>query len=97
MFEGRAGFLLARPNQAAMARDLASILRLKARNRDDERSRCSGCSRVPLAGELLHELENPRVVCQLCLVRLPESKRATIASQRVRASERPLAVIARAA
>ena len=97
MFDGEAGILLARPNQAAMARDLASILRLKARGRDDERTRCSSCTRVPLAGELMHELENHRVVCQLCLVELPESKRSTIASQRVHVSERPLAVIARAA
>jgi hypothetical protein len=52
---------------------------------------------VPLAGELMHELESHRVVCQLCLVRLPESKRATIASQRVHVSERPLAVVPRAA
>jgi hypothetical protein len=79
-----------------MGRDLAYILRLKARGTADDRSRCSSCSRFPLAGELLHELESHRLVCQLCLVRLPESKRATIASERVHASERPLAV-ARAA
>jgi hypothetical protein len=80
-----------------MARDLASILRLKARRRDDDRTRCSACNRVPLAGELMHELESHRVVCHLCLVELPESKRATVASQRVHASERPLAVVPRAA
>jgi hypothetical protein len=80
-----------------MARDLASILRLRARTRTADRSCCSSCSRVPLAGELLHELESGRVVCQLCLRQLPESKRATIGSQRVLVGERPLAVIARAA
>jgi hypothetical protein len=80
-----------------MARDLASILRLKARRHEEGGTRCSSCSRVPLAGELMHELESRRVVCQLCLVELPESKRATIASQRVLVSERPLSVVERAA
>ena len=80
-----------------MARDLASILRLKARRRDTGGACCSSCNRIPLAGELMHELESHRVVCQLCLSELPESKRATIASQRVHASERPLAVVPRAA
>jgi hypothetical protein len=80
-----------------MARDLASILRRKARTRQDDRAQCSGCNRVPLAGELLHELESRRVVCQLCLSGLPESKRATIGSERVHVAERPLAIISRAA
>lgn len=82
---------------SAMARDLASILRLKARSRQDPDGRCSCCSRTPLAGELLHQLESHRVVCQLCLSRLPESKRATIATERVHVAERPLAIISRAA
>ena len=73
------------------------MLRLKARGGDDDRSRCSSCDRVPLAGELMHELESRRVVCQLCLPELPEAKRGTIASQRVHASDRPLARIMRAA
>lgn len=80
-----------------MPRDLASILRRKARRRAPDGARCSSCNRVPLAGELMHELESRRMVCQLCLVELPESKRATIASQRVHVGERPLAVVARAA
>jgi hypothetical protein len=80
-----------------MPRDLASILRLKARGRALDPTRCSSCNRAPLAGELMHELESHRVVCQLCLSELPESKRATVASQRVHVAERPLAVIARAA
>ena len=71
------------------------MLRRRARNADT--SSCSSCQSVPLAGELMHELEDHRVVCQLCLVRLPESKRSTLGSTRVHASERPLAVIARAA
>src|SRR6478609_6173294 len=82
----------------AMPTDLASILRLKASraHRGDDRT-CSGCRRVPLAGELLHELSSHQRVCQLCLARLPESKRETIASERMHASDRPLAVAPRAA
>jgi hypothetical protein len=81
-----------------MSKDLASILRLKARTRQNDRTRCSGCQRVPLAGELMHELESHRHVCGLCLSELPESKRATIATERVHASERRLAIVtARAA
>jgi hypothetical protein len=78
--------------------DLASILRMKAaRAHRGEDHTCSGCRRVPLAGELLHELSSHRRVCQLCLAQLPESKRETIASKRVHASDRPLAVAPRAA
>jgi hypothetical protein len=80
-----------------MPRHLATMLRLKARSADIDHSRCSTCDRVPLAGELMHELESHRVVCQLCLSELPEAKRSTIASQRVHVSDRPLAVIPRAA
>ena len=81
-----------------MPRDLASVLRVKAaRARRGEDHTCSGCRRVPLAGELLHELSSHRRVCQLCLARLPESKRETISSERMRASDRPLAVAPRAA
>ena len=80
-----------------MARDLASILRRKARTRQQDRAHCSGCNRVPLAGEMIHELESRRLVCQLCLDRLPESKRATIGTERVHVAERPLAIISRAA
>ena len=81
-----------------MPRDLGSILRMKAaRSHRGEDHTCSGCRRVPLAGELLHELSSHRRVCQLCLARLPEAKRETIASERIHVSDRPLAVVTRAA
>ena len=82
-----------------MPRDLASILRLKAAraHHGGDHHTCSGCRRVPLAGELLHELSSHRRVCQLCLALLPESKRETISSERVHVSDRPLAVVSRAA
>jgi hypothetical protein len=80
-----------------MARHLATMLRRRARDHDADRTCCSSCSRVPLAGELMHELESRRLVCQLCLVELPEATRSTVTSARVHASDRPLAVISRAA
>ena len=77
-----------------MPRDLATILRTKAaRTHRGSDHTCSSCQRVPLAGELLHELSSHRRVCQLCLARLPESKRQTIASERMLVSDRPLAVV----
>lgn len=81
----------------AMPRDLQTILRLKSRSHSHDGIHCSSCHRVPLAGEILHELESHKVVCQLCLTRLPDAKRNTVGATRVHASERPLAVIARAA
>jgi hypothetical protein len=82
----------------SMPRDLATILRMKAaRSHRAVDHSCSGCHRVPLAGELLHELSSHRRVCQLCLARIPESKRQTIASERIHVSDRPLAVVPRAA
>lgn len=80
-----------------MPRDLGAVLRMKAARAHGHDHRCSGCHRVPLAGELLHELSSHRRVCQLCLAQLPESKRETIASERVHASDRPLAVAPHAA
>jgi hypothetical protein len=41
----------------------------------------------------MHELENHRKVCQLCLVQLPAKKRTTVGSARVPVSERPLAIV----
>ncbi|GAC1317452.1 MAG: hypothetical protein NVSMB25_05150 [Thermoleophilaceae bacterium] len=75
----------------------AMLLRKSVDSLTHDRDRCSSCRRVPLAGELLHELESHRVVCQLCLGRLPESKRETVATQRVHVCDRPLSVVPRAA
>jgi hypothetical protein len=80
-----------------MARDLASFLRRKARSAAADPARCSSCNRVPLPGELMHELESHSVVCQLCLADLPEPYRVTISCERVHATDKPLAVVARAA
>jgi hypothetical protein len=81
-----------------MPRDLSTILRMKAaRSHGGHDHRCSSCHRVPLAGEMLHELSSHRRVCQLCLGQLPESKRETIATERMLVSDRPLVVATRAA
>jgi hypothetical protein len=79
-----------------MARDLGSFLRRKARSSKAEPARCASCNRVPLPGELMHELESHSVVCQLCLADLPEPHRVTISCERVHATDRPL-IVARAA
>ena len=73
-------------------RDLGSFLRLKARSAKADPARCSSCNRVPLPGELMHELESRSVVCQLCLADLPEPHRVTISCERVHAADRPLIV-----
>ena len=98
MFEAGGGKRRRQTKFRSMPRDLATILRMKAaRSHRGHDHSCSGCHRVPLAGELLHELSSHRRVCQLCLARLPESKRQTIASERMHVSDRPLAVAPRAA
>ncbi|HEX8075908.1 MAG TPA: hypothetical protein VF545_13115 [Thermoleophilaceae bacterium] len=59
--------------------------------------RCSRCRRSPLVGELIHVLKSGRQVCSLCVRRLPSRQGAPVASERVRAGERPLEVVQRAA
>ena len=81
-----------------VASDLAAhLMRKSVGSLASARSRCSGCRRVPLAGESLHVLPSERVVCDLCLVRLPESERDAARCERVHATDRPLAVVRRAA
>ena len=81
-----------------MAHDLATALILKSVGSSAGHSAtCSRCRRTPLPGEMMHELESHKVVCQLCLARVPERERQPLRSDRVRASERRLAVVPRAA
>ena len=58
---------------------------------------CSSCRRTPVPGEFVHRLAPERVVCSLCLAKLPESKRERAAVERVHASERHVSVLPRAA
>jgi len=60
-------------------------------------SSCSSCQRTPLAGERMHELDSGPLLCDLCFGALPEEHRMAVRSQRVGASERPLAVVPKAA
>lgn len=60
-------------------------------------SSCSSCGRTPLAGERLHELDSGTLLCDLCFGALPDAHRLAVRSQRVGASERPLAVVPKAA
>jgi len=58
---------------------------------------CHACRRTPLAGERLHELGSGQVLCELCFGALPDDSRRAVRSERVHASERPLAVVRKAA
>jgi hypothetical protein len=81
-----------------MARDLASRLLKKSLGAmAGERSCCSHCRRSPLPGELMHVFERGRMLCTLCVAKLPDDKREPLRSERVHAAERKLAVMPRAA
>lgn len=58
---------------------------------------CSACRRTPVPGEFVHRLGADRVVCSLCLARVPAGQREDATAERVHASERPLRVAPRAA
>ena len=73
------------------------MLRKSIGSMEDHRSTCSGCERTPLVGEYLHRLESGTLLCGLCLARLPDADRVTVASERVHAAERGLPVTPRAA
>ncbi len=78
--------------------DLAGILlRHSVGALDSGRSRCTTCRRTPLVGERMHEMDSGRVLCDLCLLELPEGDRHAVRTERVHAGERQLAVAPRAA
>ena len=78
--------------------DLAGmLLRRSVLSLDSGRARCSGCRRVPLVGERLHEMQTGRTLCDLCVSKLPEGKREAVRVERVHASDRHLTVAPRAA
>jgi hypothetical protein len=78
--------------------EIASIL---LRNSLDalhtDRPACSRCRRMPLTGELMHELESGSEVCSLCLAKAEGRDGEPVRSKRVRATDRPLSVVPRAA
>lgn len=71
----------------------AARLQNSIRSMESHRPRCSGCRRTPLVGEYLHRLESDRLLCGLCLSRLPEADRGALRSERVRAPDRMVAAI----
>jgi hypothetical protein len=77
--------------------DLAGMLMRSSIGALAPPSDCHDCRRTPLAGERLHELGSGRQLCELCFGALPEESRLAVRSERVHASERPLAVVRRAA
>ncbi len=86
------------PKLTRMARELATIiLRASLGSLGHHSLTCSRCRRTPVAGELVHVFASERVLCALCLARLPEDERAPLRSERVHAGERRIAVVPRAA
>jgi hypothetical protein len=81
-----------------MAREIASILlRNSLGALHTDREDCSDCRRIPLIGELMHELESGKQLCALCLVKADGRGGEPVRTQRVRATDKPLAVVPRAA
>ena len=85
------------PNQAFVSHLARRILRKGLGSVRQDFVYCSSCHRTPVPGELVHRLARERVVCSLCLAKLPESKRERAAIERVHASERHVSVLPRAA
>jgi hypothetical protein len=81
-----------------MKRDLhETLLRNSVASVGAGRDACSGCDRIPLSGELMHDLEDGRHLCSLCLKRVPEAQREALRSERVHVLPRRLAVVRRPA
>jgi hypothetical protein len=81
-----------------MKRDLhETLLRNSVSSVKAGRDGCSKCRRIPLSGELMHDLEDGRHLCSLCLKAVPASQREALRSERVHVLSRPLSVVRRAA
>jgi CRISPR/Cas system-associated protein Cas10 (large subunit of type III CRISPR-Cas system) len=78
--------------------DLAGLLlRRSVGSLDSGRARCSKCHRTPLIGERLHETDEGRRFCDLCVDFVPERDRGGVRIERVHASDRHISVAPRAA
>jgi hypothetical protein len=81
-----------------MKRDLhETLLRNSVASVEADREGCSKCERIPLSGELMHDLEDGRHLCSLCLKSVPEAQREALRSERVHVLPRRLAVVRRRA
>jgi CRISPR/Cas system-associated protein Cas10 (large subunit of type III CRISPR-Cas system) len=78
--------------------DLAALmLKRSVVSLRSDSSRCSGCRRTPLAGESMHEMDNGRELCELCLALVPEADRHAVRTQKVHTGDRHISVAPRAA
>ena len=85
-------------NRLAMKRDLhETLLRNSVASVEAGRECCSKCRRIPLSGELMHDLEDGRHLCSLCLKSVPQSQREASRSERVHVLPRRLPVVRRRA
>jgi hypothetical protein len=73
------------------------ILRKSIGSMRSQCARCDSCRRTPVPGELVHRLGSERVVCSLCLARVPAGARDAAVAERVHASESHVRVARRAA
>ena len=58
---------------------------------------CTSCRRTPVPGEFVHHLSSERLVCSLCLAKVPARQRDNAVAERVHASQRQISVARRAA
>ena len=79
-----------------MAHDVAAVI-FEESLRALTTERCERCRRTPLIGEVVHLLESGWQVCALCVGRTHAKHGEPVSSKRVRATEQPLAIVARAA
>jgi hypothetical protein len=77
-----------------MAREIASILMRNSLGRlQCDEPQCSRCRRSPLVGELMYLMGSGKRVCSLCVARLVSHEGEPVSAERVRSTERPLAVV----
>jgi hypothetical protein len=57
--------------------------------------KCAGCHRTLLSGEQLHRFETGRLLCQLCLAKLPAHKPRPVSSEQIRVTDRRLRIVSR--
>jgi hypothetical protein len=69
-----------------------TILRNSVARVGADRAGCTSCRRIPLTGELMHDTDDGRHVCSLCLKSVPESQRESLRSERVHVGALRLAV-----
>ena len=77
-----------------MSDDLASIMirnSLGAAGGDEPE--CAGCRRIPLVGEWLYEFASGQRLCSLCAGSVVPTEGEPVSAERVRSTERRLAVV----